>query len=194
MGPAEAPPLSPAAAPAATSISDPDPRRALIGEDLAALAPVSDDHARALAARFAADYLSWDEDAPHIRWHVLEGYFADPGAPVLGWNGRGRQHVDLVIPAAVTRISPQRVVVEVTVRIVLHERTSPPVPGTGGRAELGDPPAGSTWSSATPPGVGPWQATGMAWTVLPVPVGRGSSGRLEVQPRPGPRRRIASAR
>jgi hypothetical protein len=168
----------------------------LVGGDVAALAPISDDQARGFAARFTADYLSWDEDAPQRRWQVLAGYFPDPAAAVLGWSGRGRRHVDLVIPSVVTRLSPQRVVVETTARVVLHERLHGHTAHTAHTAqprsdgtldELGAPPAGLQWAAATVPGTGSWRATTMAWITVHVPVGRGAGGGLEVQPRPGSR-------
>jgi hypothetical protein len=49
--------------------------------------------AKTLAARFAADYLSWDEDDPHRRADVLREYLSDPRAATLGWDGEGRQRV-----------------------------------------------------------------------------------------------------
>ncbi len=161
----------------------PEPSRALVGEDVAALAPICDDQARGFAARFAADYLSWDEDAPQLRWQVLAAYFPDPAAAVLGWTGRGRQHVDLVIPNVVIRLGPQRVVVETTARVVLHERTGPPSRPDGTRDDLGAPPPGLQWAAASAPGTGSWRATATAWTTLHVPVGRGAQGGLQVQPR-----------
>jgi hypothetical protein len=153
----------------------------LLGEDVAVLVPVSDDEARGFAARFTADYLSWDEDAPQVRWQVMVGYFADPAAAVLGWTGQGRQDVDLVIPSVVLRLSPQQVVVTTVARVVLHDRTGPPAPRSPD--ELGPPPPGLQWAAASPRGSGNWRAAATAWTDLHVPVGRSADGGLEVQPR-----------
>jgi hypothetical protein len=182
VGPTVAPPPR-VAVPVDVPRGGPEPSRALVGEDVAALAPICDDQARGFAARFAADYLSWDEDAPQLRWQVLAAYFPDPAAAVLGWTGRGRQHVDLVIPNVVIRLGPQRVVVETTARIVLHERTGPPSRPDGTRDDLGAPPPGLQWAAASAPGTGSWRATATAWTRLHVPVGRGAQGGLQVQPR-----------
>lgn len=161
-----------------------DLRRALLGGLAApALTPVPDDAARSVAARFAADFLSWDEDAPQRHYQVLAAYFSNPAAAVLGWNGRGRQHADLVIPGVVTRLSPQQVVVEITVRVVLHERTIDRPRPTAIRAELTDPPPGLEWAAAGAAGNESWRATATAWTTLHVPVGRSANGELKIQPR-----------
>lgn len=160
-----------------------EPARALIGEDVAALAPICDDQARGFAARFTADYLSWDEDVPQVRWQVVATYYADPAAAVLGWTGCGRQHVDLVIPGVVIRLSPQRLVVQTTARIVLHERIGPSSRPNRAPDELAPPPPGLQWAAASAPGAGSWRATATAWAELHVPVGRGADGGLEVQPR-----------
>ena len=183
VGPTAAPPLTPAAATADLPTGKAEPARALIGEDVAALAPICDDQARGFAARFTADYLSWDEDAPQVRWQVLATYYADPAAAVLGWTGCGRQHVDLVIPGVVIRLSPQRLVVQTTARIVLHERIGPSSRPNRAPDELAPPPPGLQWAAASAPGAGSWRATATAWAELHVPVGRGADGGLEVQPR-----------
>ena len=188
-GPPAAPPRPPAGATADLPTGKAEPARALIGEDVAALAPICDDQARGFAARFTADYLSWDEDVPQVRWQVLATYYADPAAAVLGWTGCGRQHVDLVIPGVVIRLSPQRLVVQTTARIVLHERIGPSSRSSRSsrpnRApdELAPPPPGLQWAAASAPGAGSWRATATAWAELHVPVGRGADGGLEVQPR-----------
>ena len=183
VGPTAAPPLTPAAATADLPTGKAEPARALIGEDVAALAPICDDQARGFAARFTADYLSWDEDVPQVRWQVLATYYADPAAAVLGWTGCGRQHVDLVIPGVVIRLSPQRLVVQTTARIVLHERIGPSSRPNRAQDELAPPPPGLQWAAASAPGAGSWRATATAWAELHVPVGRGADGGLEVQPR-----------
>ena len=161
---------------------DLEPSRALLGAGIAALTPISDDQARAFAARFATDFLSWDEDAPQVRYQVLAAYFTDPAAAVLGWSGRGRQHVDLIIPGSVLRLSPRHAVVETTARVVLHERTGEPVQPDGTRQELGTAPPGLQWATASAPGSG-WRPTAMAWATLHVPVVRGVDGALKVEPR-----------
>ena len=178
VGPTVAPPPR-VAAPVDVPRGSPEPSRALVGEDVAALAPLCDDQARGFAARFAADYLSWDEDAPQLRWQVLAAYFADPAAAVLGWTGCGRQHVDLVIPSVVIRLSPQRLVVQTTARIVLHERIGPPSSARQGTRTSSAPRRpGLQWAAASAPGTGSWRATATAWTELHVPVGRGAQGGL----------------
>ena len=157
VGPTAAPPLTPAAATADLPTGKAEPARALIGEDVAALAPICDDQARGFAARFTADYLSWDEDVPQVRWQVLATYYADPAAAVLGWTGCGRQHVDLVIPGVVIRLSPQRLVVQTTARIVLHERIGPSsrAPRTGHRTSSRPRRPGCSGRPRRRPGPGP---------------------------------------
>lgn len=151
----------------------------------AACAAVGDDDAREFAARFTADYLSWDADFPQTRYRCLQPYFGHDAAAVLGWDGHGRQDVNLVIPGAVTRQDARHVVVAVTARIVLHERSGTPPRPADGHEDLPVPP-GLDWASASPLGTGAWRPIATAWTALRVPVGRSPRGDLEVQPHAQP--------
>jgi hypothetical protein len=158
----------------------------------AACAPVTADDAREFAARFTADYLSWDADFPYTRYRCLQPYFAHDAAAALGWDGRGRQDVNLVIPGAITRLDARHVVVAVTARIVLHVRDGSAPPAGDGHEELPVPP-GLDWASATPLGSRAWRPVATAWTALRVPVGRGQDGGLVVQPHAQPAARRGGA-
>jgi len=125
--------------------------------------------AAALAAAFAADCLSWDEDNPGRRVEVLRGYLpgdADHDDPV--WSGHGRQRADLALPGAVRPGGAGGVVVDVRVRItpyraVGEHSTADPLQDDG---LLGVPAAAP---APTSPG---WRGLPTRWVRLAVPVRR----------------------
>ena len=92
---------------------------------------VSKTAAVAVATRFTADVLSWDEDAPEVHVAALCAYADDPHPTTAGTpppragDGRGRQRVDLVLPPEdVLRLATGELVVSLTARVVTYIRTA----------------------------------------------------------------------
>jgi hypothetical protein len=167
---------------------------ATVERSISSYEPVSVDEAAAFAARFAADYLSWDEDEPERRAAALRQYLADPRSAVLGWSGTGRQRAELVIPGRTVRFHGT-VVVEVTARVVLYERTSPAPtrlrdhrdPGPEPIDDPDWPPMGepapllaSGPASAPAPAAPGWGPGAGWWVPLAPPVRRHHDGRLVI--------------
>lgn len=125
--------------------------------------------AAALAAAFAVDYLSWDEDDPARRGRVLLDYLRPPvGDPaLLGWSGRGRQRGELALPGLVRPDGDGRVLVDVRVRVTPYrsvgerpaERVAEPDPGVAGIPAAASAPTGRGWRSLA-----------SCWVRLSVPV------------------------
>ncbi|MDN5750379.1 MAG: hypothetical protein L0H64_18010 [Pseudonocardia sp.] len=177
-----APVAAPVPPPAPTrGVSARSPRE-LLERSLAALEPVSDAEAGPFAARFAADYLSFDQDDPALRAEVLRGYLADPAAALLGWSGRGRQRCEFVLPGRTLRTDDGVVVVEVTARVVTYARSPEVDEGPGvdvGAAQPG--PSSSIGRSCAPSPTGRgWVAGGAHWVQLAPPVRRHRTGRLVI--------------
>jgi len=137
--------------------------------------------AAALAAAFAADYLSWDETDPQRRGGVIAHYLADgllgPGSDParLGWSGRGRQRAEFALPGAVLSDGDGRVTVDVRVRVTPYRvvgaiSSGPPEDET----EVAGVPA-----AAPAPTARGWKSLGSYWVRLSVPVTR-ERGRLVV--------------
>lgn len=80
--------------------------------------PVVPNHAATFAAKFAAEYLTWDEAQPHHRGTALTGYIAAPADPLWGWSGHGRQRADLVILGDADLTADGYYLVDVRVRVV----------------------------------------------------------------------------
>lgn len=74
------------------------------------------DEARAVAARFAVSYLSWDEANPDARPAAIKLDLAAGLDERVGWNGRGRQTTGAAYPGEVT-VDPSGVTAKVDVRI-----------------------------------------------------------------------------
>ena len=72
--------------------------------------------AEAFAARFTADYLTFDETNPADWAHRTAGYGTD--ALTAGWDGKGHQSVTSVIPAAVDVTGPTFGVVTVAAQTI----------------------------------------------------------------------------
>jgi hypothetical protein len=155
------------------SASDlPDPRRAPV-------APPDLLEAAALAAAFAADYLSWDEDDPQRRGHALAAYLAAPvGDPTrLGWGGVGRQRAEFALPGPVRPDGDGRVLVDVRVRVTPYRAVGDREPDA---AEPVDEPEVPGVPAAAPAPTGPgWRGCASSWIRLIVPVTR-TSDRLAV--------------
>ncbi|OLT09800.1 hypothetical protein BJF78_06290 [Pseudonocardia sp. CNS-139] len=143
--------------------------------------PVPEDPARrdadagALAAAFAADFLSWDESDPARRARALATYAAPGGDPATGWSGRGRQRADLALPGAVVRLGADRVLVHVRVRVTPFRRVAPsgPRPVRFALDVLPFP------ASAPAPAHPMWEGLDSYWYELLVPM-RGSVDRWRV--------------
>jgi hypothetical protein len=139
------------------------------------LEPIDEAHAAAFAARFAADYLSWDEDYPPRRAEVLREYRGDPRGATLGWSGVGRQRVDVVLPGRTKHLDDGRVLVEVVVRVATSERASPPPAEKASQTVDGPLPEGGRYvgpSSAPDPDSSAWQFASCDWVRLAPPIAR----------------------
>ncbi|NMI00633.1 hypothetical protein [Pseudonocardia acidicola] len=160
--------------------------RALLERSLSALEPIGEAEASAFAARFAADYLSWDEDNPTKRAEVLCRYLADPRAATLGWSGAGRQRADVVLPGRTLRTSDDVIVVEVTVRVTTYQRDCPRPADPEPPAPV-EPPFGDVGPScAPPPHAEGWRAVAAHWVRIAAPVTRDHTGALVVDIGPAP--------
>ncbi len=84
--------------------------------------------AGALAAAFAADFLSWDEADPTRRGRALASYAAasvgEEELAVAGWSGSGRQRAELALPGTIVVLSTNRVLVHVRARVTPFRRRS----------------------------------------------------------------------
>lgn len=143
--------------------------------------PVAPPHpmeAAALAGAFAADYLSWDEQAPERRGQVLAQYLPSDvvGNPaLLGWSGKGRQRAEFALPGAVHPDGEGRVVVDVRVRVTPYRAVGQPAaPAPAGDLEVAGVPA-----VAPAPTARGWKSLDSYWVRLTVPVNR-EQGRLVV--------------
>ncbi|MHA6797520.1 hypothetical protein ACVGVM_29030 (plasmid) [Pseudonocardia bannensis] len=161
---------------------------AVLERSMAALEPIGEAEASAFAARFAADYLSWDEDDPTKRTEVLREYLADPRGATLGWSGAGRQRADVVLPGRTVRTSDEVIVVEVTVRVTTYQRICPrPDDLEPRRDDSADPPLSAVGPSCAPPPLAEgWRAASTFWARLAPPVTRDHAGRLVVDIGPAP--------
>ncbi|WP_028925311.1 hypothetical protein [Pseudonocardia acaciae] len=145
------------------------------------LDPVGPPHpmeAAALAGAFAADYLSWDEQAPERRGQVLAQYLPSDvvgNAALLGWSGKGRQRAEFALPGAVRPDGDGRVVVDVRVRVTPYRAVGQPsAPAPAGDLEVAGVPA-----VAPAPTARGWKSLDSYWVRLSVPVNR-DQGRLVV--------------
>ncbi|MBO0849282.1 MAG: hypothetical protein J2P20_07465 [Pseudonocardia sp.] len=166
------PAAAPATAPAPATAVDPattwlDP-----------VAPPHPMEAAALAGAFAADYLSWDEQAPERRGQVLAQYLPSDvvgNAALLGWSGKGRQRAEFALPGAVRPDGAGRVVVDVRVRVTPYRAVGQPSePAPVGDLEVAGVPA-----VAPAPTARGWKSLDSYWVRLTVPVNR-DQGRLVV--------------
>lgn len=179
--------------PTAGAASDPGPAvgpaAGPIGEGGrdAVVAPVGEGEGAAFAARFVAEFLSWDEDDPTRRAQVLRTLLRDPRGTTLGWAGAGRQRVELVLPGRTLRTECGGLIVEVTARVLSFHRVCPR-PDILASATDADP---ATMSCCPPPSAAGWAAGDSSWTRLAPPVVRLATGELKVdlalQPTASPR-------
>jgi hypothetical protein len=138
--------------------------------------------AAALAAAFAADYLSWDEDDPARRGRALADHLAAPACDptLLGWDGRGRQRAEFALPGQVRSDGDDRVLVDVRVRVTPYREVGDRAAGraAGGAAEA-EPHVAGTPASASAPSCRGWRSGASSWVRLSVPVVH-EDGRLVV--------------
>ncbi|ALL79677.1 hypothetical protein AD006_31420 (plasmid) [Pseudonocardia sp. EC080610-09] len=146
--------------------------------------PISDHEAAAFAGRFAADFQSFDEDAPTRRAEVLRSLLADPQACTWGWSGAGRQRADSPLPGRLHRVSDTVVFVEVVVRATTYARACPQPEAPEPREAAGSDPAGVIGPSCAPSESDPgWVAVEASWLRMTVPITRDpDDGRLVVDP------------
>jgi hypothetical protein len=174
---------APATAPASSDCRRP-PATAVRGEPA-----VSTTAAAAIAARFAADALSWDEDAPGTRAAALSAYGDDGDDGDVGsktsWDGRGRQRVDLVLPPEeVLRLQSGDILVTLTARVVTYLRTAaiwsdPAVTGGGSASAV---PRDAVAPAAAPsPDTPGWAAAQAYWVPISTVVRRTAAGYLAVK-------------
>ncbi|GJF05596.1 hypothetical protein [Pseudonocardia sp. D17] len=135
--------------------------------------------ATSLACAFALDLTSWDEDNPDRRAAVLARYL--PGVvdvERLGWDGRGRQRSETVIPGALHHLDATHVRVDVRVRVTPFVR----LPGVAALHPVPEhEPTGGAVLSAAPAPVAPgWVACDSEWVRLRVPVACDGAGGLVV--------------
>jgi hypothetical protein len=151
---------------------------------------VSKTAAVAIATRFTADVLSWDEDAPEVRAAALRAYAGDPhdggNAAAASWEGRGRQRVDLVLPPEeVLRLGTGELVVSLTARVVTYFRTAtvwsdPMLAGSGAHASA--VPRNAVAPAAAPsPDTPGWAAAQAYWVTISTAVHRTEAGHLVVE-------------
>ncbi|WP_210037020.1 hypothetical protein [Pseudonocardia parietis] len=147
------------------------------------LEPISDLEAAAFAARFAADFQSFDQDRPSRRAEVLRPLLADPQACTWGWSGEGRQRADAPQPNRIYRRSDVVVFVEVIVRVTPYARACPSSDPSDTGPEPVEPPGVLGPSSAPAPSDPNWIAGGSSWVRMTVPITRSADdGRLVVDP------------
>jgi hypothetical protein len=149
---------------------------------LASWEPVSVAEACGYAARFAADYLSWDELDPTRRPAALRTYLADPSMADLGWSGRGRQRADLVTTGRTVVLGEGRiVVVDVTARIVGYHRTDTESDQEW-HVPVGEatPPLAFAAAAAPSPVAAGWEPGAAWWVRVAPPIRRDQDGRLVV--------------
>lgn len=126
--------------------------------------------AGALAAAFAADYLSWDQDDPSRRGQVLGEYLASDVGPSarLGWSGRGRQRVEISLPGRVRPDGDDRLLVDVRVRVTPYRRVGGPVDSP----VQAPPEVPGSPAAAPPPTARGWRGLASYWIRLSVPIAR----------------------
>jgi hypothetical protein len=73
--------------------------------------------ASAFAVQFANDYLSWDEQLPHVREAALAAYLPADADRRLGWSGQGAQIAVLVVVVDVEVVDPTQALVTVAAEI-----------------------------------------------------------------------------
>jgi hypothetical protein len=151
---------------------------------------VSKTAAVAIASRFTADVLSWNEDAPEVRTAALGAYTGDNNnggnTAAAGWDGRGRQRVDLVLPPQeVLRLATGELLVSLTARVMTYVRTAaiwsdPTMTGSGAQASA--VPRHAVASAAAPsPDTPGWAAAQAYWVTISTVIHRTEAGHLMVE-------------
>lgn len=140
-------------------------------------ADVSDTELNGAAQVAATDYLSWDAGAKPRRQEALRRVTM-PGVSVDGWDGVGRQWADSATAIKQVRLSADRAVVDVRVRVIgftASATAASTTPTTGSAATGAQPPGppaqepGDVGSAPdlTAPG---WIARAPRWFTLAVPL------------------------
>ncbi|MGH2722248.1 MAG: conjugal transfer protein [Actinomycetota bacterium] len=75
-----------------------------------------EDPARAVAARFAQEYLTYGTDGAEERTRRLAPFLRAGADPSTGWDGRGTQQVASVVPVGLSVLSPDTAVATVSAR------------------------------------------------------------------------------
>jgi conjugative transposon protein TcpC len=76
--------------------------------------------ARAVAARFAHEYLTYGKDGAEDRNRRLAPFLREGADPSTGWDGRGSQEVSSVVPVGLSVLSPDTAVATVSARAGAH--------------------------------------------------------------------------
>ena len=75
-----------------------------------------EDPARAVALRFAQEYLTYGNDSADVRSNRLGPFLPDAADPTVGWDGRGTQDADSVVPVGMSVLSSKTAVATVAAR------------------------------------------------------------------------------
>jgi hypothetical protein len=129
--------------------------------------------ARAVAARWARAYLSWDPARSKDREVALAADMPAAADGRQGWNQAGRLDVLDVLPGTVDPSGPARARVRVD---VLVRTPLPPDPS---------PTSAGTAQPAAPPSPAPEPAAAERWVALDIPVAVTGTGRVVVTGAPG---------
>ena len=163
---------------ASTAAQQPDIEADVLIGPLAKITRIDAGDAASFASRFAADYLSFDEDDPGRRPEVLRRYLADVRASTLGWSGVGRQRADAPVPGRVERRSDLVVFVEVTLRVTPYARVVDSAESAV--VEMDEPPHVVAPSSAPAGDPDAWTPGRAWWVQMTVPITRDRLGQLVV--------------
>lgn len=138
---------------------------------------VSDTELDGAAEVAATDYLAWDASAKPRRQAALRRVMV-PGTTADGWDGQGRQWADSAIAISQTRLSADRAVVDVRVRVIGFTASgtpSSPAP-TASSSPTGTQSPGVTSQESGDVGSAPdvtapgWTARAPRWLTIAVPL------------------------
>ena len=75
-----------------------------------------EDPARAVAVRFAQEYLTYGKDGLETRNARLGAFLPDSSDPSVGWDGRGTEEADSTVPVGMSVLGPRTAVATVAAR------------------------------------------------------------------------------